>query len=105
MLDRFGREIRVGWEPREDEWLRAANTFPVPERQEAFRDIADMSGRSFTSVRTRGRVLLSRERQTAREVLQMALRKNWASESPPRRVVAIVPTLSGPRYHHQEKTP
>lgn len=51
MIDRFGRSIYVGWAAHEIIWLQSAMTLPHGERQNAYRDIASMSGRSFIAVK------------------------------------------------------
>ncbi len=53
MLDRHGQYIQVGYSEVEIEWLKAANTLDGPERASAFRDIASMSGRSFSQVQAK----------------------------------------------------
>ena len=51
MKDRFGKPIAVGWSEHELVWLRAAMSLPFGERMAAFRDIADMTGRTTAAVK------------------------------------------------------
>lgn len=51
MKDRWGDEIRVGWADHETLWIKAALSLgSKAERQEAYKSIAEMSGRSLESV-------------------------------------------------------
>ena len=71
----------------------------LKDREAAYEDIAIMSGRTVSAVRSRGHAILAQERQKARAWLQLHLRKNWASGTvleAPRRVWAEVPTLTRP---------
>ena len=61
MLDRWGNHIRVYWAEYEILWVRAAMTLPCAERQEAYRDIADMTGRTLAQVRGYANSVRNRE--------------------------------------------
>ena len=51
MIDRFNNSIVVGWPAHHVLYLEAAMSLPtVAERTAAYRDIADLIGRSFQSV-------------------------------------------------------
>ena len=96
-VDRFGRPLRLFWQPHEIEWVIAASTLPRNERLRAYRDISDMSGRSIKAIQCRASALKVLERQKARAWLQTYLRKNWASggfPAAPRRVWVETPTMS-----------
>lgn len=45
--------IRIGWALHELLWLEAAMSLNVSEREAAFHDIASMTGRAFSAVRTK----------------------------------------------------
>lgn len=51
MIDRFGKPIYVGWQEHEMIWLDVAISLCRKERNAAFREIAEMSGRRVESVR------------------------------------------------------
>ena len=53
MIDRYGNSIAVGWMRRDLIWIEAALALPCKMRAPAFRDIAEMSGRTFEEVRSR----------------------------------------------------
>lgn len=94
-----GNRVRIGWTEVEDIWVRAARSLPLRERTEAFKDIAAMTGRSWTAVHRHARLLVAQDRQAAREWLQTTLRKNWLSETAPvapRRVFVETPTMTRP---------
>lgn len=42
--------MKIGWQPHELEWLRAANTLPRLERFDALEDVALMCQRTFGAV-------------------------------------------------------
>ena len=95
--DRFGKPVKIFWEPHQDLWARAARSLRPAERWEAYKQIAEMVGRTPEAVAKRGGLLLSRERREAKEWLQTNLRKNWASEAStasPRKVLIRCPTMS-----------
>ncbi len=96
-IDRFGNAVRTGWQPHEIEWCAAAITLCVKEREAAYADIASLTGRPISAVRSRGKLLMAQDRQKTREWLALHLRKNWASGEPleaPRRIWVECPTLS-----------
>jgi hypothetical protein len=54
-VDASGKKVALGWSATERIWLDAAMTLPRPECEEAYADIAFMSGRSITAVRHKAR--------------------------------------------------
>lgn len=50
MIDRFGKPLSVGWSETEIIWLEAALTLKGEIKFAAFRDISEMSGRSYGAV-------------------------------------------------------
>lgn len=74
MIDRNGKYIVVAWAPHEVLWIKAALTLPIDQRDDAYRDIAAMSGRSFNSVRAQAFYQRRKEYdQTRRDVLKRHL--------------------------------
>lgn len=63
MIDRFGKQIRVGWSDAETLWLVAAMGLPLGERSAAYLDISEMTGRSFAAITW----MAGRHRYIARE--------------------------------------
>ena len=63
MIDRFGRRISVGWPEHHLEWIRAALTLDWKERQEAYRDISELTGRGIKAVRDRAKVMKDMEKR------------------------------------------
>lgn len=53
MIDRWGKPIQVGWARHEEIWVRAALSLPRHERPAAYRDISELTGRSYANVRDR----------------------------------------------------
>lgn len=89
MLDPAGNEIRIGWSETEMLWLRAASSLCLKDREEAWQDLAGLTGRTVNCLRRQARLLAAQDRKIAKAVLEVALRKNWLSESAsasPRRV-------------------
>lgn len=68
-VDRFGNPIRVGFSPTEDEWLKAANTLHGSARFAAFRDIAEMSGRTFAQIRDKANHMRRPDNKLKGEIL------------------------------------
>lgn len=71
MLDRFGKRVFVGWAEHEIIWLKAAMTM-TPRSTDDLRDIAEMTGRSLSAVRTKMAKLEAEgmERRTAEMLKQ-----------------------------------
>lgn len=65
MMDRFGRPLRIGFAEYELIRIRAAMTLPQREKLEAFHDIADLSGRTFSAVYNKSRWLVENDRSEA----------------------------------------
>lgn len=61
-MDRFGKVIRVGWSEKELLWLEAALTLRHSERFFAFRDIAEMTGRTHWAIQCKAEQLMSEKR-------------------------------------------
>jgi hypothetical protein len=98
-VDRHNHPIRIGYSAVELIYIAAAASLPLRERESAYSDIAQMTSRRLSAVRTRGALILAQERQKAREWLSAHLHKNWLSEAataPPRRVYVVCPTISSP---------
>lgn len=50
-LDRYGRQIYLGWSRHQELWVLAALELPTRfERWQAYNDIADMTGRTVKAV-------------------------------------------------------
>lgn len=87
MIDRFGNALRVGWLEHEILWLEAAISLPFFQRQEAYREIAELTGRPETAVRYRaGQLKAAQER--AKAVLVPARPAVWSAK----RRAACLPT-------------
>lgn len=52
-LDRWGNPIRIAFSAKECLWILAALEIPRAERNSAFMDIAEMTGRDFVSIRAK----------------------------------------------------
>lgn len=89
MMDRFGDFIRVGFSPVETEWMRAAVTLPLREREQAYIQIAAMTGRKLGNVRSAARQLLAEHRTQVRAFLEVELRKHWQTGCAPKRVYQL----------------
>jgi len=50
VVDRFGNPVRIGWSAHHILWIRAAMSLEKAERHQAYRDIAELTGRSYRSV-------------------------------------------------------
>jgi len=81
MIDRFGHRVNIGWAEHEDLWLAAANTLDRHARNDALRDIASLTGRSFYAVADRARRMRERARIQAEAAAQrhvMRLPSEWS---------------------------
>lgn len=94
MLDRHGQPIRIGFQAHELEYITAAMTLPLRERESAYDQISDLTGRAVSSIKNRARKLITEKRQRDKAFLEVALRKAWASETVSRRTFVTVPTLT-----------
>lgn len=65
MIDRYGHRVAVGWPEHHLEWIKAALSLDMKARQEAFHDIAEMTGRGFKAVRARAYCINALERRHA----------------------------------------
>lgn len=65
MIDRYGKPINVAWPEHHLEWVRAALTLDFKERQAAFHDIAEMTGRGIEAVRGCVKAVRDRDRRQA----------------------------------------
>lgn len=81
-LDRFGHRINIGWADHEDLWIEAANTLGRSERQAAFRDIAELTGRDYACILRRASLFRAVERRLAKEAEMVRARKEWAVRTP-----------------------
>lgn len=100
-LDPAGNPIRIGWSETEEIWLRAASTLTLRDREAAFRDIASLTGRTVDRLRHKAALLKAQDRQTAKALLQVQLRKNWLSETTltaSRQVYVVGPNRNRQRY-------
>jgi hypothetical protein len=77
-VDRYGNKIQLGWAAHELLWVEAAMTLFVEERPDAFRDIAAMSGRSYSAVRTKAYGLALQRRRDAAIDAAIAKRRRKA---------------------------
>ena len=76
MIDRFGNPIQVGWAEHEEIWLKAAMSLDIGERGAAYKDIADMTGRTIQAVHAKVSAIHRERRSTAfREARREALRR------------------------------
>lgn len=64
IVDRWGSKVCIGWGLHEIEYVKAALSLDVPDRAEAFKQIAEMTKRPVDSVREQARKILV-EQQTA----------------------------------------
>jgi len=80
MKDRFGRSIQVGWPEHHILWIEAAMTLPRAERNVAFNDIAEMTGRGYASVYYKYRDIL-REREAAKRRSDLAAQSRAHQEA------------------------
>lgn len=81
MIDRFARKVNMGWADHEDLWLEAANTLDRHARNDALRDIAELTGRGFYNVVDRARRMRERDRRQAEAAARrqiMRLPPEWA---------------------------
>ena len=81
MIDRFGHRVNIGWALHEDLWIEAANTLDRHERNDALRDIAELTGRGFYAVADRARRMRERDRRQAMAASRpqvMRLPKEWS---------------------------
>jgi hypothetical protein len=77
VIDRFGNRVSVAWPEHHLIMIEAALTLPFQERQDAFRDIAEITTRTLPQVRNR-----------AYEISRQAQRQSQAHK---RRVVMRLP--------------
>lgn len=63
VVDRWGQSIRVGWSQHELLWVKAALSMDVPDRAEAFQQIALMTKRPLDSVRKQARKILMEQQE------------------------------------------
>ena len=85
MIDRWGNTIRVGWAAHEMIWVEASLELPTQQRREAYKDIADMSGRSYEVVRKMA-VQLRAARLRALEAMQRPVRMRLPVSLPPSQI-------------------
>lgn len=81
MIDRFGSKVSVAWPEHHLVWVEAALTLDFKDRQQAYRDIAEMTGRSVSAVRDRAKHVKAqqgREAEHARRKVVMRLPAEWA---------------------------
>ena len=80
-IDRFGKNIRMGWKRHEEIWLEAAMQLDVKEREAAFRDIAELTKRPYSTVRSKAYDHLA-DLLDARAVLRDLARKRAGRADP-----------------------
>jgi len=81
MVDRFGQPILIGWPAHHILWVQAAMMLDIPERQAAFRDIAQMTGRSYKSVDDLRRRLEQKESMHRKRELLAIRSLKWFAEA------------------------
>lgn len=89
MKDRFGQSILIGWADHEIEWVEAANTLCREQRKLAYRDIAELTGRTVEAVRRYASHLRWRDVRQVR-----AIRKRLPA--PPQKPIAYPPSQIAP---------
>lgn len=72
MIDRFGKHIFIYFADHEILWIEAANHLDYHERQAAFRDIAELSGRHLNDVRKKAHRLKRVQKEAAAKALAPA---------------------------------
>lgn len=93
MIDRNGYEVVVALSAHEILWVEAAMTLPLEAREDAFRDICQMSGRSYSSVHAQAYARAAKRRKeqaVAFEAMRQASVKR--APAPPLPPSTIIPT-------------
>lgn len=86
MISRFGQPLYLGWPEHHLEWVRAALTLDYKERQLAFRDIAEMTGRGIKAVRDRAKRIKEQDRRQAEIANRRVMRLPRAWSMPPSQI-------------------
>lgn len=103
MIDRFGRPLALAWCQIEIMWVEAALTLKGKDRYDAFKDIAEMAGRTYAAVITKASdIRLKREADYIEKCVKIkraaaARATPWVPNVPPRislRVSTFIRPLS-----------